>query len=100
MTLLPEGTLLTTLVITDLVASTRMTEELGDARASEIFGRQDRLARDLLAQHNGTEIDKTDGFLLFFVRPIEAVDFSLAGRVPRLHTRKAATFALMGAGCR
>ena len=78
MSLPPEGTLLTTLVITDLVASTRMTEDLGDAKASEIFGKQDRLARDLLAQHKGTEIDKTDGFLLFFVRPIEAVNFSLA----------------------
>ena len=74
----PEGTVLKTLVITDLVASTRMTEELGDTRASEIFGRQDRLARDLLAQHNGTEVDKTDGFLLFFNRPIEAVDFAMA----------------------
>ena len=74
----PEGTILKTLVITDLVASTRMTEELGDTRASEIFGRQDRLARDLLAQHNGTEVDKTDGFLLFFNRPIEAVDFAMA----------------------
>lgn len=74
----PEGTFLKTLVITDLVASTRMTEELGDTRASEIFGRQDRLARDLLAQYNGTEIDKTDGFLLFFDRPIEAVNFSMA----------------------
>ncbi len=77
-TLPPEGTFVKTLVITDLVASTRMTEELGDSRASEIFSSQDRLARDLLAQHNGIEVDKTDGFLLFFDRPIEAVNFSLA----------------------
>lgn len=77
-TLPPEGTFVKTLVITDLVASTRMTEEVGDSRASEIFSSQDRLARDLLAQHNGVEVDKTDGFLLFFDRPIEAVHFSLA----------------------
>ena len=77
-TLPSEGTFVKTLVITDLVASTRMTEELGDSRASEIFSSQDRLARDLLAQHNGIEVDKTDGFLLFFDRPIEAVHFSLA----------------------
>ena len=68
MTLPPEGTLVKTLVITDLVASTRMTEELGDAKSSEIFGKQDRLARDLLVRHNGIEVDKTDGFLLFFDR--------------------------------
>ena len=73
-----DGTVLKTLVITDLVASTRMTEELGDTRASEIFGRQDRLARDFFVQYNGTEVDKTDGFLLFFNRPIEAVNFAMA----------------------
>ena len=77
MKLPPEGTLLKTLAITDLVASTRMTQELGDAKASEIFAKQDRLARNILAQHNGIEIDKTDGFLLFFDRPIEAVNFCL-----------------------
>ena len=68
MTLPPEGTLVKTLVITDLVASTRMTEELGDAKSSEIFGKQDRLARDLLVRHNGIEVDKTDGFLLRWSR--------------------------------
>ena len=52
--------------------------KLGDTRASEIFGRQDRLARDFFVQYNGTEIDKTDGFLLFFNRPIEAVNFAVA----------------------
>ena len=75
---LSDGTVLKTLVVTDLVASTRMTEELGDTRASEIFGRQDRLARDFFVRYSGTEIDKTDGFLLFFNRPIEAVNFAMA----------------------
>ena len=73
-----EGTALKTLVITDLVSSTKLTEEWGDERTSEIIGKQDRLARDLLAEHDGVETDKTDGFLLFFQRPIEAVRFGFA----------------------
>lgn len=76
-----EGTVLKTLVITDLVSSTKLTEEWGDERTSEIIGRQDRLARDLLEEHEGVEVDKTDGFLLFFQRPIEAVRFGLAYHV-------------------
>ena len=33
--------------------------------------------RDLLHRHRGREIDKTDGFLLLFDRPIQAVAFAL-----------------------
>ena len=70
-------TVLKTLVVTDLVDSTKLVESLGDARASDLFGRQDRLARDLLAASGGIEIDKTDGFLLLFERPLDAVEFAL-----------------------
>ena len=40
-----------TLVISDLVSSTRLVATLGDRRASRIFARQDRAARDLLAAY-------------------------------------------------
>jgi hypothetical protein len=73
-----EGAVLKTLVITDLVLSTKLTEEWGGERTSEIIGKQDRLARDLLAEHNGVEIDKTDRVSRFFQRPIEAVRLGLA----------------------
>lgn len=69
---------LKTLLVTDLVDSTKLLERLGDQRAFEIFGRHDRLARDLLLRHGGREIDKTDGFLLLFERPIDAVGYALA----------------------
>lgn len=71
-------TVVTTLLLTDLVDSTKLVEELGDAKAAEIFVRNDRVARDLLKQYNGKEIDKTDGFLFLFVRPIDAVLYSIA----------------------
>jgi len=70
--------LLRTLVLCDLADSTALTERLGDLRAAELFRRHDRLARTLVHQFGGREIDKTDGFLMMFDRPIEAVAFALA----------------------
>jgi putative peptide modification system cyclase len=69
---------LRTLVLCDLVDSTALVERLGDQRAAELFRKHDRLARTLVQQHGGKEIDKTDGFLLMFDRPIQAVAFALA----------------------
>ena len=69
--------LLRTLVLCDLVDSTALVERLGDRRAAELFRRHDRLARSLVHQYGGREIDKTDGFLMMFERPIQAVAFAL-----------------------
>lgn len=66
-----------TLLTSDLVGSTRLVERLGDQRAAEIFERHDRLARDLVVRCRGLEIDRTDGFLMVFERPVEAVSFAL-----------------------
>lgn len=70
--------MLRTLVLCDLADSTALTERLGDREAADVFRRHDRLVRDLLPQHGGREIDKTDGFLLVFERPVQAVAFALA----------------------
>ncbi len=67
-----------TLLVCDLVDSTSLVERLGDQDAARLFRRHDRLARDLLAAHGGLEIDKSDGFLLLFERPISAVSYALA----------------------
>ncbi len=66
------------LLVSDLVDSTRMVEALGDLRAAELFSLHDQQARELLARHQGREIDKTDGFLLLFDRPIQAAAYALA----------------------
>jgi tetratricopeptide (TPR) repeat protein/class 3 adenylate cyclase len=67
-----------TVLLLDLTDSTRLVESLGDARAAELFARHDQLARELLHLHGGQEIDKTDGFLLLFERPVEATRYALA----------------------
>lgn len=77
----PDGSptsVLRTLVLCDLVDSTALVERLGDQRAADLFRKHDRLARALIRAHGGKEIDKTDGFLLIFERPIQAVAFALA----------------------
>ncbi len=66
------------LVLTDLVGSTRLVESLGDVRMAELSARHDRMARDLLARYGGLEIDKTDGFLLLFESPGDALAYTLS----------------------
>ena len=75
---------LCTLVLTDLVDSTGLIEARGDARAAEVFHRVDRVARDLLTQHDGLEIDRTDGHLVMFDLPLAGVQYALT-----LHERLA-----------
>jgi class 3 adenylate cyclase len=57
------------LLVSDLVGSTQLVELLGDSPSADLFERHDRLARDLMVEHGGVEIDKTDGFLLLFDAP-------------------------------
>jgi putative peptide modification system cyclase len=75
--LAPSQPLLRTVVACDLVESTALVEQLGDRGAADVIHHLDRQARDLLERHGGQEIDKTDGFLLLFERPIQAVAFAL-----------------------
>ncbi len=73
----PSGPTVRTLLLNDLVDSTQLVEELGDERAAEIFEQHDRKARELLKATGGREIDKSDGFLMLFERPMDAVRFAL-----------------------
>jgi predicted ATPase/class 3 adenylate cyclase/Flp pilus assembly protein TadD len=64
------------LMATDIVDSTRITEELGDAAVAELWSSHDRVARDLLASHGAREIDSADGFLLLFSTVSGALDYA------------------------
>ena len=67
-----------TLLASDLVDRARWTEELGDERIAEILRRHDRLARDLLRDHGGLEVDRAGHLLALFDRPLPAVRWALA----------------------
>lgn len=65
------------LLITDVVDSTTLAEELGEARTAALWTAHDRVARDLLVPRRGREIDKTDGFLLLFESAGDAAAYAL-----------------------
>ncbi len=64
------------LLLTDVVDSTKLSEQLGDAAMAQVWAAHDRLARDLLPLHQGREIDKTDGMLLMFDSAASALQFA------------------------
>ena len=66
------------LLLTDVVDSTKLSEEIGDAAMAEVWAGHDRAARDLLPTWHGREIDKTDGMLLLFENATEAVAYAVA----------------------
>jgi len=68
---------LRTLLLTDLVDSTGVIERLGDTPASELFRAHDRLVLQLQQQWRGRLIDRSDGLLLLFERPIDGLGFAL-----------------------
>ncbi len=66
-----------TLLLTDLVDSTTLVERLGDGPAAELFREHDRLVLELQQRWRGRLIDRSDGLLLLFERPVDALGFAL-----------------------
>jgi putative peptide modification system cyclase len=69
--------LLRAVLFADLVDSTAFIQRFGDARAAVALRRFDLQIRDLLDFTGGRLIDKADGLLAIFERPIFALDFAL-----------------------
>jgi len=65
------------IVLVDLIGSTAFVQRVGAHRAATWLQYHDRLARSLLYRFDGREIDRSDGFLLSFERPIDALNFAL-----------------------
>lgn len=68
---------LRTLLLTDLCDSTELVEKLGDAHAAELFREHDHLVLVLQREWRGRLIDRSDGLLLLFERPIDGLGFAL-----------------------
>lgn len=77
----PPGAVIRTLLLADLVNSTTLVAALGDERSTKLWQHHDRLARGILDDFSGIEIDKADGFLLLFERPIDATLYALTYHV-------------------
>ncbi|MBX9746590.1 MAG: DUF4242 domain-containing protein, partial [Hyphomonadaceae bacterium] len=63
-----------TILFTDIVGSTDMTQRFGDEAAFELLGEHDRIVRSALTANNGTEVKHTgDGIMASFVSAACAV---------------------------
>ena len=72
---------LSTVLFTDIVESTRRAAELGDRRWREVLTEHDRVVRSSLARFRGREVKTMgDGFLATFDGPARAVGSALAIR--------------------
>ena len=74
-----EGTVLTTVLFTDIVGSTALAGRLGDVSWRALLDNHDTFVRSELRRYGGTEVQYTgDGFLAAFDSPIRAVRCGLA----------------------
>ncbi|MBW3613364.1 MAG: adenylate/guanylate cyclase domain-containing protein [Chloroflexi bacterium] len=72
---------LTTILFTDLVASTELAAQLGDGQWRALLGRHHGLVRRELARYDGVELDTAgDGFFATFDGPARAVQAARAIR--------------------
>jgi putative peptide modification system cyclase len=93
-----------TLLLTDLCDSTLLVERLGDGPAAELFRAHDRLVLELQQRWRGRLIDRSDGLLLLFERPIDGLGFALdysrglrdLAERPEVRERKLALLARAG----
>jgi class 3 adenylate cyclase len=68
----PSGTL--TMMVTDVVGSTRLAEALGDRRWMELMNDHNALVREQVGKHGGTEVKaQGDGFLVVFASARRAI---------------------------
>ena len=61
------------LLLVDIVDSAALAARLGDGAMAAVWVAHDRLARDLVRDWRGREIDKSDGFLLMFATAADAL---------------------------
>ncbi len=66
-----------TLLLTDLCDSVALVERLGDRAAAELFRSHDLQVLQLQERWLGRLIDRSDGLLLLFERPLNAIGFAV-----------------------
>jgi len=75
----PPDSVLTTLLMTDIVASTETAVGLGDRRWKTLLASHDAIVRGALGRFHGAEVNTTgDGFVAMFDGPARAVRCALA----------------------
>lgn len=65
------------IVLLDIIGSTKFVQIAGDLKATMLFQVHDKMVRDLIIRFSGQEIDRSDGFLIYFETIQDAVNFGL-----------------------
>ncbi len=75
----PEAGAFHTILFTDVEGSTALTQRLGDAKAREALREHERMVREALKAHGGSELKTTgDGFMASFSSATRALECSIA----------------------
>ena len=84
-----------TIVFTDIVGSTRLTQQLGDRAAMELVRLHDRIARGAVERHGGSEVKHTgDGLMASFRSVAAALEAAVAIQRSLADHNRTATHAL------
>ena len=68
-----------TILFTDVEGSTALTQRLGDAKARELLREHERIVREALKAHGGSEVKTMgDGFMASFSSATKALDCAIA----------------------
>jgi len=75
----PEAGAFRTILFTDVEGSTALTRRLGDTRAREVLREHERIVRDALRTHGGTEVKTMgDGFMASFSSATRALECAIS----------------------
>jgi class 3 adenylate cyclase len=70
---------LQTILFTDVEGSTALTQRLGDARARDLLREHERMVREALKSHGGSEVKTMgDGFMASFSSATKALECAIA----------------------
>ena len=70
---------LVTILFTDVEGSTALTQQLGDVKARDVFREHERITREALAAHGGSEVKTMgDGFMVSFGSAAGALGCAIA----------------------
>ena len=75
----PEPGAVHTILFTDMEGSTALTQRLGDAKARELLRQHERIVREALKSHDGSEVKTMgDGFMASFSSAKKALECAIA----------------------
>ena len=75
----PEAGAFRTILFTDVEGSTALTQRLGDAKARELLREHERIVREALKAHGGSEVKTMgDGFMASFSSATKALECAIA----------------------